>query len=349
VTEPLALERRLAPWLAPRLGAREVEVAIAARHTEGFSWQTYTIVVHAQGAPPAAPWTEQLVVRVQPPDGVLAPYDIESQYRVLVAVQDAPGVPVPAVRWLETSPAVLGQPFFVMEHVGGDVPVQWQPDDRTIFPTPDGWHRFGQRFADVHAAIHELDWRARGLGEPADIAGDARASVDRQLNRWIEAYERSRIMEIPVLRQAIEWLRHNLPVPDRLVLCHGDYRIGNVMARAGELVAVLDWELAHVGDPIEDLAYAGLPLWRGRDERISHLLLPEEYFARYTARTGTAVDPAAYRAWTIFGLLKAGAVHLRGARAFEDGRTNDLRLAALGHQVGHVARHLTTLLAAATA
>jgi aminoglycoside phosphotransferase (APT) family kinase protein len=234
-------------------------------------------------------------------------------------------------------------PFYVMDRVVGRVPVQWRPDDREIFPTDAALRRFGLRFVDVQAQIHAVDWRALGLGFLA-AAEDPHASAQAQLEHWAQYYERSRLVEIPVLREAIAWLRRHLRPSDRLVLCHGDYRVGNVMEAGGDLVAVFDWELAHVGDPVEDIAYAGLPLWRGRDPRLSHFLEPEEYFARYAQRTGLEVDPLAYHAWTVFGLVKAGAVHLRGARAFEEGRTDDLRLAAMGHQVQHVARLLERVL-----
>jgi aminoglycoside phosphotransferase (APT) family kinase protein len=336
------LEGRLRSWLSERRGDPGLRISELRRHSEGFSWQNYTLVASWREQDSGVARSEGLAVRVQPADGMLAPYDIEGQYRLQAAVAGS-DVPVPAVRWLETDPAVLGTPFYVMERIDGRVPVQWRPDDREIFPSAEGWHRFGLRFADVHARIHSLDWRGLGLGFLAPEQ-DPQAAAQAQLARWIDYYESSRLLEVPILRAAIEWLRHNLRASGRLVLCHGDYRIGNVMERDGELVAVLDWELAHVGDPVEDLAYTGLPLWRGRDPRVSHFLLPEEYFARYEARTGFALDPDCYRVWTVFGLLKAGACLLRGARAFEDGRTNDLRLAAMGHQIQHLVRHLVPLL-----
>jgi aminoglycoside phosphotransferase (APT) family kinase protein len=336
------LEHRLRSWFAERLDDPELGISELQQHNEGFSWETYTLAAAWHDAATGAPRREGFAVRVQPLDGMLGPYDVEAQYRVHEALA-ASGLPVPRARWIEPDPAPLGAPFYVVDRIAGRVPVQWRPDDREIFPTPESWHRFGQRFADVHAEIHRLDWRALGLGFLA-AAEEPQLCVRHELDRWIAHYESSLEVELPIIREAIEWLRYHLPASGRLVLCHGDYRIGNVMERDGELVAVLDWELAHIGDPIEDIAYAGLPLWRGRDPRISHFLPPEEYFERYEARTGLRVDPEAYRAWTVFGLVKAGACHLRGARAFREGRTRDLRLAALSHQVQHVVRHLVPLL-----
>jgi aminoglycoside phosphotransferase (APT) family kinase protein len=339
-----ALAEGLRAWLGERVGDPRLAVTGLRRHTEGFSWETYTLEASWRDPATGARRREGLAVRAEPADGLLAPYDIEGQYRLHEALLRS-AVPMPGLRWLELDPGALGRPFYVMDRVEGNVPVQWRPDDPAIFPDADAVHRFGRAFVDVHAEIHAVDWRGLGIGF---LAGDEdpAASAAAQLERWIASYEDSATVEIPVFREAIEWLRHELRPTAPLVLCHGDYRIGNVMERDGAIVAVFDWELAHVGDPIEDIAYAGLPLWRGRDRRISHLLEPEEYFERYEARTGTRVEPDAFHAWTVFGLLKAGACHLRGARAFEQGRSSDLRLAALGHQVGHVARQLGALLGA---
>jgi aminoglycoside phosphotransferase (APT) family kinase protein len=342
VTAADARRGALRAWLGDRLGDPDLAITDFVRHSEGFSWETYTLDASWRDRETATVRNDGFAIRVQPRDGLLAPYDIEAQYRLNVALAET-AVPVPVPLWLELDEQPLGMPFYVMDRVRGSVPVQWRPDDTAIFPTPEAVHRFGERFADLQAEIHRVDWRAAGLAGLL-AADDPIAASRAQLARWTNLYEQSTDTEIPVFREAVEWLASNLRPSGDLVLCHGDYRIGNVMEAGGDVVAVLDWELAHIGDPIEDLAYTGLPLWRGRDTRISHFLEPSEYFGRYEAATGTAVDPAAYGAWTVFGLLKAGACHLRGAQAFAEGRSNDVRLAAMGHQVHHVARHLRSAL-----
>jgi aminoglycoside phosphotransferase (APT) family kinase protein len=342
MTTPAGLPERLRPWLAQRLDDPGLAISQWRRHAEGFSWQTYTLLATWRWPDSGVSTAQRFAVRVEPADGMLDAYDIEGQYR-LQSILSETDVPVPAVRWLEMDPGVVGRPFYVMDHVDGHVPVQWRPDDSEIAGGADAWHRFGTRFADVQAHIHTLDWRALGLGFLA-AGEDPEGCAQAELERWVACYDQAARIEVPMVRQAIEWLRHHLRPGGPLVLCHGDYRIGNVIERDGELVGVLDWELAHIGDPIEDLAYTGLPLWRGRDPRLSHFLAPGEYFARYEARTGLAVDEDAYRAWTVFGLVKAAACHLRGVRAFADRRTSDLRLAAMDHQIAHLARHLLAVL-----
>ena len=104
--------------------------------------------------------------------------------------------------------------------------------------------------------------------------------------------------------------------------------------------AVFDWELAHVGDIGFDIAWAGMPLFRGRSPLVSQLLDREEYLERYEELTGLAITEDVYRFWTLFGHLRASAPHLGGCRSFEDGRTNDLRLASMGHQNLYIMRQL---------
>jgi aminoglycoside phosphotransferase (APT) family kinase protein len=147
------------------------------------------------------------------------------------------------------------------------------------------------------------------------------------------------------MRYAIAWLRANAAFRE-MTLCHGDY-IGNLL-RDGIVNGIFDWELAHVSDPVEDIAYSGLPLFRGRNPLLSQLLARDEYFARYEERTGLRVDPEVFNFWTVLGLVKAAASHLRGSRAFEDGRIGDLRLAAMGHQVQYVLRHIAAELGVET-
>jgi aminoglycoside phosphotransferase (APT) family kinase protein len=117
------------------------------------------------------------------------------------------------------------------------------------------------------------------------------------------------------------------------------------MVAGGRLVAVFDWELAHLGDPVEDIAWAGLRLFRGRSPLVSQLLPPAEVRQRYRERTGLVVDDDVLRFWTVLGMIRAAVPHVRAATIFEHGRADDVRLAAMGHQSLHVLRQLADELA----
>lgn len=331
----------LTPWFRERLLATELEIVDLRRHAEGWSWQTYTMDVAWRSGETGEQLVRGYAVRVEPHDGLLAPYDIDGQFRLHRAILDHSDVPMPGLYWLEHDRAVLGMPFFVMERVRGVVPVQWRGKDPTVFPTDGARRDIGLQFVDILAQIHAADWHGAGLVE---LPGAAIADPAASTAHWIEHWERysadSMLVELPVMRYAIDWLRANATWSGRLTLCHGDYRIGNFMVADGRINGIFDWELAHVSDPVEDIAYSGLPLFRGRNPLLSQLLAPDEYFARYEKRTGLAVDPAVFHFWTVLGLVKAAASHLRGSRAFEEGRIGDLRLAAMGHQVQYVLRHI---------
>ena len=320
----------LVPWFAARLDADDVSIADLRRHAEGWSWQTYTATVNLPNR------TLGLAIRRQPEDGLLAPYDLESQYRLHRAVEAADGVPVPALLALELDPEWIGLPFYVMERIEGGVPVQWGADDPQFVPDDEARRHLGEQFVDILAAIHRIDPVESGLPIPHDVT----AAIETELDRWERDYEESVRIEVPLLRAAFGWLRRNPRPSERTAVCHGDYRIGNFAVRDGVIDAIYDWELASVTDPVSDLAWAGLPLFRGRSPRFSHLLERKPFLARYQAAAGWKVDDEVFDYWTVFGLVRAAVPHLRAAHVFETGAFDDLRLAAMGHQVTYVLKAL---------
>lgn len=335
---PAEVAATLGPWFAARLAVDRATVVELERHAEGFSWDTWTLAVEASGE------RRGYAVRVEPRDGLLAPYDIRGQYALHRAVLDHSDVPMPALHWLELDPSVLGMPFFVMERLDGVVPVQWRGKDPAIFPTDEARREIGLEFVQVLTRIHAIDLEAAGLSFLGGHASSDEAA-HAQVARWAAYYADAVVVELPLVRHALAWLRANVATSGRVVLCHGDYRIGNFMLGPDRrIVGVFDWELAHLSDPVEDIAYAGLPLFRGRSPLLSQLLAPDAFFARYEELTGLRVTPEAFRFWTVLGLVKTIASFMRGVRAFEDGRVRDLRLAAMGHQVTHTLRQLADAL-----
>lgn len=343
-----AVAGALTPWFGERLGVAGVEIVDLRRHAEGWSWQTYTMDVEWPSPETREPLRRGYAVRVEPHDGLLAPYDIDGQYRLHRAVLDHSDVPMADLYWLEHDASVLGMPFYVMERLRGVVPVQWRGNDPAVFPSDEARRDIGLQFVDIQARIHGVDWRGAELDLPGAAHDEPGASAHYWIDRWARYYADSALVELPLMRYAIAWLRANAAWSGSLTLCHGDYRIGNFMLRDGVVKGIFDWELAHVSDPVEDIAYSGLPLFRGRNPLLSQLLARDEYFARYEERTGLRVDPGVFHFWTVLGLVKAAASHLRGSRAFEDGRIGDLRLAAMGHQVQYVLRHIAAELSVET-
>ena len=126
------------------------------------------------------------------------------------------------------------------------------------------------------------------------------------------------------LKRAVEWCRTRVPRTERLVVCHGDYKMDNVMHAGGRVVAILDWERARIGDPVEELAYATLPYLLGTGAAVG-ALDPEAFVHRYAERAGCAIDPEALFFWQVvhhalyafyFTLLIEGA-RPRGVEALQ--------------------------------
>jgi aminoglycoside phosphotransferase (APT) family kinase protein len=190
------------------------------------------------------------VLRKKPPGKLLpSAHLIEREYRILRALPQT-DVPVPAARLLCEDPSVIGTAFYVMDHVEGRVMAsvtlpQLSPSERRAIYTD---------YVRIGAALHAVDYQALGL---ADF-GKPERYVARQLDRWTKQYFASKTEESADMNRLIEWLATHLPSEEEIAIVHGDFRIGNTIIHPTEprIVAVLDWELATLGHPMSDLAYA---------------------------------------------------------------------------------------------
>lgn len=330
------LSAQLQRWCVTRLGAApDSHVDDLVRHAEGWSWHTYTFTLRDGSS------SRGIAIRRQPEDGLLAPYDIDAQYRLHDALEKRTSVPIPALIAIEHDTAVLGMPFYAMARITGRVPVQWKPKDSDVFPTDAARRSLGEQFVAILASIHATDTEPLRFLPGAD---DPQRATLAQLARWRDMYESSALVQEPLLRYAFGWLADNVPPPVRIGLCHGDYRIGNFIVDNERIVTILDWELAHIGDVAADVAWAALPLFRGRSPLYSHLLAHDEFLDVYGRNGGPLIGHESFTYWTIFNLVKAAVPHIRAARAFEDGGSKDLRLAAMGHQAVHIYKHLVLAL-----
>jgi len=204
----------------------------------------------------------QLVVR-RPPLGHFLPtaHDMGREYRVYRALHGT-DVPVPQAYALCQDESVLGAPFYVMEPKHGIVP--HGPEDLAA-AGPDANARAAAHYVEVLAAIHAIDVDAVGLGDFGKPSG----YLERQVRRWVEQWERSKDVDQPAIDALAEHLRRTMPQQLETTLVHGDYRLGNVMldsADTGRIIAVFDWEMATLGDPLSDLGYA--LLWWGTRDRV---------------------------------------------------------------------------------
>ncbi len=265
------------------------------------------------------------------PDAGLLESDRGIEYAVYRALDGSP-VPAPRALWLELDSVWLDRPFFVMEridHCFAAPAALMSPAMHKLHP------ELARQKVEILAAIHWLDWRSlplEALGDPPlpeDCAG-------RELAKWRTVVQQQAIEPQPVLELALTWLGAHLPPPpERVTLVHGDYRTGNFLFdRRGVIRGILDWEMAHLGDPVEDLAWASIRQWQfARDGKAGGLLPREELIHRYETVSGIHVDPTAFFWWELLGNVKMAAIDLTGARSFVEGRTREVLMAVVGRML----------------
>jgi aminoglycoside phosphotransferase (APT) family kinase protein len=158
---------------------------------------------------------------------------------------------VPNVLAVCADEATIGAPFYVMECIEGDVMVSAVPD---ALDTPPERARIAQELIEALAEIHAVDWRAVGLED----FGKPTGYLERQVRRFLSLWEVNKTREIDAVERVGRWLSGNMPQSGEATIVHGDYRLGNTIFAPGppaRLQAVLDWEMATIGDPLADLGY----------------------------------------------------------------------------------------------
>jgi aminoglycoside phosphotransferase (APT) family kinase protein len=255
------------------------------------------------------------VLRRKPPGTLLASaHAVDREYRVIRALGEGSEVPVPRAYALCTDDAVIGTWFYVMEYVEGRI--LWDPALLEVEPAARRAHAFA--LAATLATLHRVDPLAVGLGDFGKPAG----YMARQIARWSKQYtEDTAAGRVDSMDRLIEWLPQHLPAVEQpAAIVHGDYRVDNVIfdPREPRVLAVLDWELATLGDPLADFAYhlmlyrlptLSIPGLLGRDLAALGLPTEQEYVAHYCERAGRARidDLEFYLAFSMFRL--AGIFH----------------------------------------
>jgi aminoglycoside phosphotransferase (APT) family kinase protein len=244
--------------------------------------------------------------------------DLAGEYALLRGLQAA-HVEAPAALALDATGDVIGAPSVILERRPGDA------NAVRFLRAEDGapGTRLTRHLAVLAARLHTYDWRAAGLGPVLGDEGlDPRAAARQQVDAWHASFLAARMEPLPVLASVYRWLVERLPETDRTSVVHGDFRPGNFLYVGGDITALLDWELAHLGDPVEDLAWAYRDFW----SPVRFLSL-EDFVDAYAVAGGQRPSTAHLRYYRVFTEAKFATISLRAARAFQDGRTTNLRLA----------------------
>jgi aminoglycoside phosphotransferase (APT) family kinase protein len=328
---PLLVRRPLEAYLDEHgLGAGPID---AEPLGEGHSNITYLI---RRG-------DEEWVLR-RPPRPPLPPsaHDVLREARLLTAVEDAE-VRTPRVLLTCDDESVIGAPFYVMERIEGDVVTTEIPDP---LDNPEQRARMAADLIDSLVEIHAVDWRACGL----EGYGKPTGYLPRQLRRFSGLWEHNKTREVEVLERTTEWLASNLPESPQATIVHGDYRLGNTMFAPGapaRLVAIFDWELATIGDPLADLGYLTATYPEPGDDAFTLFALAavttregfptrDELIARYEQRSGRSMSSVHW--YQTLALWKS-AVFLEGSyKRLLAGTTDDPFFTKLAEGVPEIAR-----------
>lgn len=257
------------------------------------------------------------VLRRKPPGRLLpSAHAVDREYRVISALGSASDVPVPHAWLLCEDPSVVGTSFYVMDWVDGRI----LRDPAMPGVGRDVRRAHGESMVAALARLHRVDYRAVGLGD----FGRSGGYVARQFSRWSGQYQADAAAgRVAAMDRLVDWLPTQMPVTDETCIVHGDYRCDNVVFEpAGpQVAAILDWELATLGDPLADFAYyvmiyrmpqARLPGLLGKDLRALGLPTEEECVAQYCRHTGRG-SVAGLDFYVAFNLFKLAAV-LHGIR-----------------------------------
>lgn len=298
-TSTADLAAGLADVVGGHLG-RAVAVEDLRRLSGGSSHETWGFVAVDAGGTGAGP--VPLVLRREFERSLLDT-DVRVEYDLLRALHDA-GIPVPEpfVCAVEDSP--LGLPFIVMERSAGT-------DLRKDLARPG----HGRDLAALGARAVELQGRIHGV-DPDRLPGLGQAfGPQHEIARWAAVIEAAlidggKLHVDPLLATALAWLRTNPPPAAPACVVHGDFKANNMLIDPGGSLTIIDWELAHLGDPVEDLAWT--MLWRTEWDVVGGLHTETGYTAAYTQLTGREVDPEVLRFWRIFSLVKLWAIFITG-------------------------------------
>ncbi len=307
--------------LADRLGT---EIEGLRRLSGGASRQTWSFdAVDSEGT------RQALILQQVRPGAVQSGSGMAAEVALLRAASEV-GVPVPRVVADATGDGSLGSAGMIVERMEGEaIPRKILRDDQYELARD----RLVAQCGVALAAVHRIS--------PAAVAG--LVDLDQ-----LELYRG--VMDAlgephPALEAGFRWLERNRPEADDPTVVHGDFRLGNLLVGPDGLMAVLDWELAHVGDPMEDLAWLAVRAWRfGASGPVAGLGSRRTLIDAYEAAGGVRVDRSALRWWEVLGTVKWGVICIMQASAHLSGADRSVELAAIGRRTCEAEYDLMLLL-----
>ena len=332
----------IAAFIARETGAKDVRIDGLRRLTGGASRETWALdatLDRGDGTLETLPLIWQRDVR-----GAPKPLSRLLEYRLMQAAFSE-GIAAPEPLFFGDETLGTGESFFVRRIDGETLPKRllreeaYAPARAALTP----------QLGALAARIHRIIPAAHDLTElPAPTAGMSPAAYE--LERYEQVFRAIALEPHPAFELAFRWLRQHrvivaAPTGDgSRTLVHGDFRIGNVLFGPEGLRVMLDWELAHIGDPMEDLGFLCVRSWRfGGPKPVGGIGDRDELFAAYEAAGGAKIDPERVRFWEVFGNLRWGIICLSQARTYIDGHSTSVELAAIGRRTAETEWELLEL------
>jgi aminoglycoside phosphotransferase (APT) family kinase protein len=287
-------------------------------------WSRHSFIAQAELA---SGDRRRYIVRAEAPGGVLET-DIAAEYALYDALDGDDAIATPSVYYFDpTRENPFGNRFMVMEAMPGTAANAFRrPDRQWLEDDWNGPRGIARDMVDNLVRLHQFP--AERL--PTDVV--PRLGFLDVVDRWQAVYDERRLVRDPVTEEAFAWLRSRVPADTQTGVVHGDYRIGNALVDQGRVTAVLDWELAYVGDVRFDLGYMALERLAGKHLRPVTGLLnafadKEWFFEQYTRQIGRPVDPEVVRTFSVLAIMMLLATHYMGIWMYTNGRSKDFRFA----------------------
>lgn len=321
------LKIKIAPFLEEELSLNTKEISIS-QFKGGYSNLTFLIKTEEK----------ELVLR-RPPLGkkISKAHDMIREFRVLEALQKAGYKKIPKPILSCEDESVIGSPFFIMEKVDGLILRNQIPSGMNL--SSSFFQSLSKNSIDALLELHRLELNDSGLlnlGKPDGY-------VERQVSGWSERYLKAKTDEIPAMELAIEWLKSNLPTSTAVSFLHNDFKYDNIVLKDEsnpEIKAILDWEMATVGDPLMDLG-TSLAYWAEKDDveilkmfNLTHLdgnMTRAEVIDYYGEKSG--LDMSNMLFYYVFGVFKVGVIAQQIYQRHKQGFAADPRFEGLVHVV----------------
>ncbi len=321
-------------YFARTEGLESIRISGISRMAGGASKAQFAFTLQHEGDPAG----ERLVLRMDPLEAISQTCR-GREAQVHIAFADI--LPVAPVRSIDADGEILGQPAIILGFVNGVTePSEGKGHGVSGIGTRyDDWAaKLAPQFVDTLAKVHRFDWRSADLSYFAAPEAGTRQAPIWQVNWWSQVWWDGVVQPVAMVTYAERWLRENAPVCDAPVMCHSDLRLGNFMFEepSGKFTAVLDWELAHIGDFHEDIAWAIQRLFGTWTDDgtflVCGLIARDEFLSAYEVASGNQIDPVKLHYYEVLNAYKCAVIDLGQAMraATESNNHQDIILTWLG-------------------